>query len=107
MPAPIRAKRSATARRSRAAGACPYPGCRAAGCRLRSPLQRSSAHRSTSFSCGRSGAPGREELAVGAVFDDPAHETALTRGVLAMLGKVEADFTDAVAAKLAEIETRQ
>jgi putative phosphoribosyl transferase len=53
------------------------------------------------------GAPGQEELAVGAVVDGPAHEAVFNTDVLAMLGLQEASFADAVAEKLAEIEARR
>jgi putative phosphoribosyl transferase len=53
------------------------------------------------------GAPGHEELAVGAVVDGPVHETVFNAGVLRMLGLQEADFAAAIDRKLAEIETRR
>jgi putative phosphoribosyl transferase len=53
------------------------------------------------------GAPGQEELAVGAVVDGPAHEAVFNTDVLAMLGLQEASFADAVAGRLAEIEARR
>lgn len=53
------------------------------------------------------GAPGHEELAVGAVVDGAVHETVFNKGVLAMLGKTEADFASAIARKLEEIEVRR
>lgn len=53
------------------------------------------------------GAPGHEELAVGAVVDGPVHEAVFNPEVLAMLGLDEADFAPAVADKLAEIEARR
>lgn len=53
------------------------------------------------------GAPHQEELAVGAVVDGPAHEAVFNSDVLAMLGMREADFSGAVAARLAEIERRR
>ena len=53
------------------------------------------------------GAPGHEELAVGAVVDGPARETVFNHHVLSMLGLREEDFGEAVAAKLAEIEARR
>ncbi len=53
------------------------------------------------------GAPGHEELAVGAVVDGPVHEAVFNRPVLAMLGMTEADFAPAIDRKLAEIETRR
>jgi predicted phosphoribosyltransferase len=53
------------------------------------------------------GAPHHEELAVGAVVDGPAHEAVFNRNVLSMLGLREEDFSDAVQARLAEIEQRR
>jgi predicted phosphoribosyltransferase len=53
------------------------------------------------------GAPGHEELAVGAVVDGPVHETVFNRNVLSMLGLREEDFEEAVQRKLAEIEERR
>jgi len=53
------------------------------------------------------GAPGHEELAVGAVVDGPVHETVFNRDVLFILGLREEDFAGAVQRKLAEIEERR
>jgi predicted phosphoribosyltransferase len=53
------------------------------------------------------GAPGHEELAVGAVVDGPVHEAVFNSPVLAMLGMTEVDFAPAIDRKLAEIETRR
>jgi putative phosphoribosyl transferase len=53
------------------------------------------------------GAPGHEELAVGAVVDGPAHATVFNPKVLEMLRLDEADFAEAVEEKLAEIEARR
>jgi predicted phosphoribosyltransferase len=53
------------------------------------------------------GAPGHEELAVGAVADGPVHEAVFNKPVLAMLGMTEAEFAPAIARKLAEIEARR
>jgi putative phosphoribosyl transferase len=53
------------------------------------------------------GAPGHEELAVGAVVEGGAHEAVFNRGVLKMLGLSEADFAGAIVDKLAEIEARR
>jgi predicted phosphoribosyltransferase len=53
------------------------------------------------------GAPGHEELAVGAVVDGPVHEAVFNKPVLAMLGMTEAEFAPAIARKLAEIEARR
>lgn len=53
------------------------------------------------------GAPGHEELAVGAVVDGPVHEAVFNEPVLAMLGMTEADFALAIERKLAEIEARR
>jgi predicted phosphoribosyltransferase len=53
------------------------------------------------------GAPGHEELAVGAVVDGAVHEAVFNKPVLAMLGMTEADFALAIERKLAEIEARR
>lgn len=53
------------------------------------------------------GAPGHEELAVGAVVDGEAHQVVFNTHVLSMLGMAEADFAPAIARKLAEIEERR
>jgi predicted phosphoribosyltransferase len=53
------------------------------------------------------GAPGHEELAVGAVVDGPVHEAVFNATVLRMLGMDEADFAPVIDRKLAEIETRR
>jgi predicted phosphoribosyltransferase len=53
------------------------------------------------------GAPGHEELAVGAVVDGPMPETVFNADVLSMLGLGEADFAPTIAGKLAEIEARR
>jgi predicted phosphoribosyltransferase len=53
------------------------------------------------------GAPGHEELAVGAVVDGPVHEAVFNKPVLKMLGMTEADFASAIDHKLAEIEIRR
>jgi putative phosphoribosyl transferase len=53
------------------------------------------------------GAPGHEELAVGAVVDGPVHEAVFNDGVLGMLGLHKADLAPAIARKLEEIEARR
>jgi predicted phosphoribosyltransferase len=53
------------------------------------------------------GAPGHEELAVGAVVDGAAHQAVFNQRVLSMLGMAEADFADKVEARLTEIEARR
>lgn len=53
------------------------------------------------------GAPGHEELAVGAVVDGEAHQVVFNGHVLSMLGMRETDFAPAIARKLAEIEERR
>jgi predicted phosphoribosyltransferase len=53
------------------------------------------------------GAPGHEELAVGAVVDGAVHEAVFNKPVLAMLRMTEADFAPTIARKLAEIEARR
>lgn len=53
------------------------------------------------------GAPGHEELAVGAVVDGPVHETVFNANVLRMLRLREEDFREAIERKLAEIEARR
>ncbi|TCP62313.1 putative phosphoribosyl transferase [Rhodovulum bhavnagarense] len=51
--------------------------------------------------------PGNPELAAGAVVDGGAREVVFNAELLDHAGLVQADFTDAVAEKLAEIETRR
>ena len=53
------------------------------------------------------GAPGNPELAAGAVVDGPAHAVVFNSRVLRMVGRSEADFDAAIAAKLEEIAARR
>lgn len=53
------------------------------------------------------GVPGHEELAAGAVGGGDPPVTVFNDNVLAMIGKTEADFAGAVAAKVGEIAARR
>ncbi|MBK1635544.1 phosphoribosyltransferase [Rhodovulum adriaticum] len=53
------------------------------------------------------GMPGNPELAAGAVVDGGAREVVFNDELLDHAGLTQADFTDAVTGKLAEIETRR
>lgn len=53
------------------------------------------------------GMPGNPELAAGAVVDGAAREVVFNDDLLDQAGLTHADFTDAVADKLAEIKTRR